>query len=178
MSPRSKSAGRRVVAAAVFTLAACEGLLAAPRFPPLSTWDQAALERARADAAQRLQQPECQRVLSDFTDAEGHTLLAKLESWQQTPSQYLQESITFVNGSTLPRCRKASIMMATTPGQVSVFVCPADGATPGSRFARIQMERPSLAGAMVIHEMLHTLGLEENPPTSLEITDRVIARCR
>jgi hypothetical protein len=31
---------------------------------------------------------------------------------------------------------------------------------------------------MVIHEMLHTLGLGENPPTTLEITERVRARCR
>jgi hypothetical protein len=31
---------------------------------------------------------------------------------------------------------------------------------------------------MVIHEILHTLGLGENPPTSVEITQRVEARCR
>ncbi len=30
---------------------------------------------------------------------------------------------------------------------------------------------------MVIHEMLHTLGLGENPPTSIEITQRVKGRC-
>jgi hypothetical protein len=40
------------------------------------------------------------------------------------------------------------------------------------------MENPTLAEAMVIHEMLHTLGLGENPPTTFEITDRVMARCR
>jgi hypothetical protein len=34
------------------------------------------------------------------------------------------------------------------------------------------------AGAVVIHEILHTLGLSENPPSSKEITDRVLARCR
>jgi len=31
---------------------------------------------------------------------------------------------------------------------------------------------------MVIHEVLHTLGLGENPPTSTEITLRVEGRCR
>jgi hypothetical protein len=31
---------------------------------------------------------------------------------------------------------------------------------------------------MVIHEILHTLGLGENPPTSIEITQRVESRCR
>jgi len=29
----------------------------------------------------------------------------------------------------------------------------------------------------MIHEALHTLGLGENPPTSAEITERVLARC-
>ena len=40
------------------------------------------------------------------------------------------------------------------------------------------MKNPTLAEAMVIHEMLHTLGLGENPPTTFEITDRVLSRCR
>jgi hypothetical protein len=31
---------------------------------------------------------------------------------------------------------------------------------------------------MVIHEMLHTLGLGEDPPSSFEITERVRRRCR
>ena len=31
--------------------------------------------------------------------------------------------------------------------------------------------------ATLIHEALHTLGLGENPPTSREITSRVVSRC-
>ena len=34
------------------------------------------------------------------------------------------------------------------------------------------------AEAALIHESLHSLGLGENPPTSSEITSRVISRCR
>jgi hypothetical protein len=34
------------------------------------------------------------------------------------------------------------------------------------------------AQAIVIHEALHTLGLGENPPSSAEITARVLASCR
>jgi hypothetical protein len=64
------------------------------------------------------------------------------------------------------------------PGLPTVFVCPAGSATPGSRFAGVQARNPNLADYMVIHEMLHTLGLGENPPTSLQITERVIERCR
>ena len=31
--------------------------------------------------------------------------------------------------------------------------------------------------AVLIHELLHSLGLGENPPDSAAITDRVMARC-
>jgi hypothetical protein len=34
-----------------------------------------------------------------------------------------------------------------------------------------------MAEAVIIHEMLHTLGLGENPPSSTEITFRVLNRC-
>jgi hypothetical protein len=37
--------------------------------------------------------------------------------------------------------------------------------------------RRALAEALLIHEILHTLGLGENPPTSADITKRVAARC-
>jgi hypothetical protein len=67
--------------------------------------------------------------------------------------------------------------MATIPGAPRVFVCPAGGKVT-SRLSRMEFESGSLAEAMVIHEMLHTLGLGENPPSTFEITDRVRARCR
>jgi hypothetical protein len=49
-------------------------------------------------------------------------------------------------------------------------------------FAEVQLRQPGVAESMVIHEILHTLGLGESPqpgaPTSIEITQRVEARCR
>jgi len=36
---------------------------------------------------------------------------------------------------------------------------------------------PGFATNVVIHEMLHALGLGENPPTSEEITRQVVKRC-
>ena len=44
----------------------------------------------------------------------------------------------------------------------AVFVCPS--------FAAVSVNDPLLAESLVIHEILHTLGLGENPPTPLEIT--------
>jgi hypothetical protein len=174
MSPRSKFRALRVFA--VLALLPASGVLAGPRFAPLSPRDAAALEQARAGAARRLEAPECQQILSDFKDPEGRSLLANLETWQQAPSDYLAQAITFLDGSKLENCRKGAVLV-TSRGQLPVFVCPAGGPMPGSRFASIAIDRPAQAEIMVIHEMLHTLGLGENPPTTFEITDRVTARC-
>jgi hypothetical protein len=47
----------------------------------------------------------------------------------------------------------------------------------GRRFAEVSLSRPVYGDAVFIHEMLHALGLGENPPTSSVITRQVIARC-
>ena len=52
-----------------------------------------------------------------------------------------------------------------------VYVC-------GRAFKDLAERNPERAQAIVIHEALHTLGLGENPPSSAEITARVLARCR
>jgi hypothetical protein len=46
------------------------------------------------------------------------------------------------------------------------------------QFELTQRRNPLLASRMVIHEMLHTLGLGENPPSTHEITSRIARRCR
>jgi hypothetical protein len=47
-----------------------------------------------------------------------------------------------------------------------------------SSFGRLAAAEPERAEALVIHEVLHTLGLEENPPSSEQITVAVEKRCR
>jgi hypothetical protein len=176
MSPRSKFQALGVLAVAAVALLIPAGVLAGPRFAPLSSRDAAAVERARAGAARRLEAPECRQILSDFKDPAGRTLLDNLETWQQTPSDYLVQAISFLDGSKLENCKKGAVLV-TSRGQLPVFVCPDGGPMPGSRFASLAIDKPALAEIMVIHEMLHTLGLGENPPTTFEITDRVTARC-
>jgi hypothetical protein len=68
--------------------------------------------------------------------------------------------------------------MAANPGRRRVFVCPVGPGRINSRLSKIEFQSGSLAEAMVIHEMLHTLGLGENPPTTFEITARVRESCR
>jgi hypothetical protein len=58
----------------------------------------------------------------------------------------------------------------TTPGSRAVFVCT-------NRFTDFAKRSPVEAEAIVIHELLHTLGLGENPPSSDEITEAVLEAC-
>jgi len=177
MSPRPTFRDHFTAVAATLILssglASAEGPFARP-----PRGDAAALERARAGAVRRLQAPECQKLLTDFTDPDGRTLLANLEAWQRSVPEYLERAILFLDGSRLPGCRKPTVILVTSRGRLPVFVCPANARQGASRFAEIERTNGALAEAMVIHEMLHTLGLGENPPSNFEITERVRARCR
>jgi hypothetical protein len=108
-------------------------------------------------------------VLAEFNDAEGRTLESNLAEWGMGPADYTA-LVPFLDGSGEPLCRKAKTALVSSPGVRRVFVCPS--------FAAVSVHDPLLAESLVIHEILHTLGLGENPPTQLEITQRVQARCR
>jgi len=135
----------------------------------LTKRDEAAVERARDGAARRLADAECRRVFSDFHDAKGRALEQKLEQWAMDPAEYLR-IVPFVDGTGEHLCRREEVRLVSTPNVPRVIVCPG--------FAQVERLQREAAAIMVIHEVLHTLGLGENPPTSAEITRRVEARCR
>ena len=135
----------------------------------LAPADAAAVERARLGAAGRLENPECRRVFSDFRDLHGRTIEGKLEEWAVNPVEYLR-TLPFLDGSGEALCHRGKVMLASSPDVPRVVVCPG--------FAGLQRAQPRVAESLVIHELLHTLGLGENPPTPAEITGRVEARCR
>jgi hypothetical protein len=167
--------GVLIVTATLFADTAVTG--AGPRPNPLSGQNTRALESARAGATTRLRKPECQMVLTDFADTEGHSLKEDLDARGQSATDYLQ-TIAFVDGSSTRSCRLGDwVLLVARPGSGSVGVCPMDGRPFTSRLAQLQLRNPALAESMVIHEMLHTLGLGENPPTSEEITRQVQRRC-
>jgi hypothetical protein len=121
--------------------------------------------RARA----KLEDARCQRVLTDFRDAAGRTLAENLFALRQTPAGYLGW-LVFYSGRQKRACLDPDVHALTSPGIRIVYVC--------DRQLRETAQRdPGLAGAYIIHEMLHTLGLGEDPPSSVEITRQVIARC-
>ena len=159
------------VLASAILLAATSLNAAAPR--ALTGWDARAVTSARTGALRRLESEECRKVLTDFTDAEGRTLRQNLDEWGASPAEYVG-LIPFVDGSSQALCRKTKTALVASPGVRRVFVC--------KTFAEVQLRQPGVAESMVIHEILHTLGLGEAPmpgqPTSIEITQRVEARCR
>ena len=77
--------------------------------------------------------------------------------------------VVFTDGLTRGTCQGEQYAY-TTPGNRVVFVCV-------SRFTTGWRNNPAYAEASLIHEVLHTLGLGENPPSSSEITDRVRNAC-
>ena len=166
--------------AVVLASAAATSLQSGPRpinfARPLNKADAAVVDRVRAGAARRLQNPECAKVLTEFADAEGRTLERRLEPWGLSAADYLRV-VDFRDGSSVPRCEQRSVQLVAVPGLLPVFLCP-DPRVPRSKLAAVERTDPDLAEFMVIHEMLHTLGLGENPPSTFEITERVRKRCQ
>jgi hypothetical protein len=164
-----KSSDQCVLAVAVILLATAGSARAENRHRPLTAWDARAVDRARTGAVRRLQDVQCQKVLADFRDARGRTIQQNLEESQMSAADYLVLT-PFLDGGRERLCRGTRTFLVAVPGVQRVMVCAA--------FADFQIRNPHIAESMVIHEMLHTLGLGENPPSSGEITARVEARCR
>jgi hypothetical protein len=127
-----------------------------------------ALERAGKGALQRLERPECAKVLSDFRDASGRTMQERLDLLDDTPRSYLAR-LSFREAFDR-RCQDSVTLAFTYLESREVFIC-------GTQFWKAYERNPTHVEALIIHEMMHTLGLGENPPSSLEINARVLKRC-
>ena len=136
---------------------------------PVDPFLFAAADAAIAAAEQALLHPGCDAIFTDFRDPSGAPLRAALENLGMPADAFLR-SLKYVNGEHLPLCRPG-VLAGTKTGSRVVYLC-------GMRFASAQRTNPRLGSALILHEALHALGLSENPPTSLEITAGVLARCR
>jgi hypothetical protein len=124
-----------------------------------------ALQWARLGARDRLAKPECQAVLADFTDPRGRRLDDVLrESGRTAPEQL--DLLEFESGLGRPACRGA-VMAFTQMRSSVVSIC----------LRQFGALNPPQREAILIHEMLHSLGLGENPPESAAITAQVLKRC-
>jgi hypothetical protein len=134
--------------------------------------DAALVRRAVSGAFRSLGDTRCQKVLTLFQDDSGRTLDSKLEALGKTPQEYLR-FVLFYDGSGSPACRDTtskSVFAATATGSRVVLVCL-------SQFRAAQRTKPYHGESVVIHEMLHSLGLGENPPSSEEISRHVMNAC-
>jgi hypothetical protein len=118
-------------------------------------------------AARRMRTPECARVFSEFNGPDGRPLAEQLAKLGVGPEEYLLTHVWFYEGRSRPFCDpKFDRDAVTEPGSRVVFIC-------SDQFVRDVHQRE----ANIIHEMLHSLGLGENPPSSREITRHVKRRC-
>ncbi len=125
------------------------------------------VQRAIEIAASRLREPRCRELFGEFSDRQGVPVVRRLENLSVTPEEYLTRWIWFVEGSRQAQCRDGDVAAFTRPGSRIVYICSA-------RVAAFDVPRGDI---VIIHEMLHSLGVGENPPTSDEITKRVGQRC-
>ena len=128
------------------------------------------VELAIQGASQRLDGRECQKLFTDFEDGAGQPLQARLDAIHLTGAEFLTW-LRFAEGEELPVCTRTTHVAAfTQPGSRVIQVC-------GGTFARQSTANSQAGEVLIIHELLHTLGLEENPPSSADISRRVLERC-
>ena len=124
-----------------------------------------AVARAARGAQRRLRRDTCERVIDVFATTSGRPVRDVLADLQATAPAALSRVI-FRDGQQSPSCR-GSVAAFTGAGSRVVFVC-------GKVFARIDRAATEL---IVIHELLHTLGVGERPPRSNEIDQAVATHC-
>lgn len=140
-------------------------------WPRLQLPDPVARQMARAAldlAWQRLGQPGCGAVLNGFTDPSGRPLEHRLATLSVDVQTYLT-MLVIIDGTRETPCR-TGVLAFTTPGSRVIRICL-------DQLKQAWQQSPDHTTANFIHEMLHTLGLSENPPSSAEITSRVLAAC-
>lgn len=130
---------------------------------------ETAVTDAVSNALEMLSTARCQRIFTDFRDTAGAPLQSKLDGSGYSAPGFL-EILRFANGERLDACQRARVLAATVPNSHVIYLC-------GARFFDNQRSNPEFSAVLVIHEMLHSLGLGENPPSSLDITARVLERC-
>lgn len=141
------------------------------RWPRVHLSDPVALHAARNaldTAAAWLHKPACEKLFADFSDQEKRPLTDRLTKLGLDVQSYL-ELVVFIDES--PRACVEGALAHAVPGSRLVRLCP-------EALKHMWQQNPAYTAAMFIHELLHTIGAGENPPSSDDITRRVLARCR
>lgn len=121
-------------------------------------------ESAIRAASARVETSGCGSLLSEFADQRGQPLATRLTTLQMSLQDYLH-TVIFVDGSAHRACQGPAAV--TMPGSRVVYLC-----------GRLTREPANEAWVTIVHEVLHSLGLAENPPTPAFISNRVRTQCR
>jgi hypothetical protein len=128
-----------------------------------------AARKALVAAAEWLRAPRCRAVFSEFLDRGGRPLTHKLAALGVTGEAYLG-LVVFLDDPLSGRCANHGTLAFTSCGSRVVYLC-------GREFERAWRRDAAQAQAAVIHEVLHSLGLGENPPSPRHISHRVMTLC-
>ena len=128
-----------------------------------------AVVRSLSGAADWLEAAKCEALLSEFTDLRGRPLKDGLAELEVTLAEYLK-IVIFEDGERRPQCDPPGVLAFTSPNSRVVQVC-------GRAFVRAWQRESREGPATIIHEVLHSLGLGENPPAPRDITYRVKQLC-
>ena len=117
--------------------------------------DTVAVVRALGGAQRKLRDAECAGLLAEFKDQEGRALQDNLAPFEVPPHDYLVQLIIKDGGGdrTGGRLCRSGAAAVTVPGSRVVYIC-------GGSF---RDQAAGLRENTLIHEMLHTLGLGEEP---------------
>jgi hypothetical protein len=124
---------------------------------------RAAVVRALHGARHRLEAESCGAVLHEFR----HLAAVERVDWDAAalrPSSF--DRLLFRDGRDNATCLAGGIAAFTGTGSRVVFVC--------DRFAHLDRARAEL---ILLHELLHTVGVPERPPTPAAIDRAVASRC-
>ena len=128
-----------------------------------------ATRRAVRGASQWLARPKCQTLFLEFKDERQLPLIARLRELETDPEGYLR-MVLFLDGAQSATCKRHGVLAFTAQGSRVVFLC-------GRDFERAWRSNAREVQAAIIHELLHSLGLGENPPSPREITHRIQGLC-
>ena len=143
---------------------------ASPTLPPPSRIQitdvrlRRSAESAVRTAAARVAVPGCGALLFEFVDQQGVPLATRLDALQMSFQDYVH-TVIFVDGRARRACDGPTAV--TMPGSRVVYLCGA-----------LIREPHSETWVTIVHEVLHSLGLAEHPPTPAFISSRVRTLCQ
>lgn len=132
-------------------------------------YTRGAATRALDGAARWLAQAKCQTLFGEFKNDRNLPLTATLRALDTNPEGYLR-MVVFMDGALFAACKRHGVLAFTARGSRVVYLC-------GRDFERAWRKDVAEVQAVVIHELLHSLGLGENPPSPGAITHRVRQLC-